>query len=211
MHRSERGFTLVEVLVALLIMAAIAVMSWRGIDGMLRSRDISQGSLAQTERLQTVLAQWEQDLRSLQDGGGDVSPLSFDGASLRITRQQPGGLQLVAWTVREGRLYRWESATLSTVAALNDALQRSQQGLADQDRQLMALDGVSGWQMFFYRGNAWSNAMSSDDVKQAPPAASGPAGPGRVLPGGVRMILQFAPGSGHGGPLTRQIVLGPQS
>ncbi|QPF76449.1 prepilin-type N-terminal cleavage/methylation domain-containing protein [Roseateles sp. DAIF2] len=222
------GFTLVEVLVALVIMAAIAVMAWRGIDGMLRSREISQASLQRSERLQTVLVQWEQDLRMLQDSElNTVPPLTFDGSTLRILRRQAEGLQLVAWTLREGRLYRWESAALTTQQALIDALTRSQQGLEPQTRQLVALEGLSGWQMFFYRGNAWSNAQSSDDVAQPSPPPANPPGPNpnpnpnpdqagpnsskHVLPSGVRMILQFAPGGGFDGPLTRQILLGPQT
>lgn len=218
-HRPA-GFTLVEVLVALVIMTTIAVMAWRGIDGMLRSRESSQASLAQTERLQTVLAQWELDLRSLQDGGS-ATPLAFDGASLRLTRRQPGGLQVITWTLRNGQLQRWESPPATTQAELRGAYERSLQGLTQNGRQLLALEGLAGWQMFFYRGNAWSNAQSSDDVAQpagppagpasAPTGADAGSGGSRVLPTGVRMILQFAPDSGFGGPLTRQIELGPQS
>ena len=33
-----RGFTLVEVLVALLVMAVMAGMAWQGVDGIVRSR-----------------------------------------------------------------------------------------------------------------------------------------------------------------------------
>ena len=208
-----RGFTLIEVLVALVIMATMAVMSWRGIDALLKSRDIAQSHLDQTVRLQTVLAQWEQDLRSLQDSRV-VPPLSFDGASMRITRQQALGMQVVAWTVRSGSLFRWEGPTVQTVAALEDSYQRSQQLLAQEDVQLKALEGVNGWQVFYYRGNGWSNALSSDDVEPSAPAASGvlnPAPPRAVLPSGVRIVLQFGPGSGFNGPLMRQIVLEPQS
>ena len=206
------GFTLVEVLVALLILAGIAVMSWRGIDGMLRSREISQGSLERSERLQAVLVQWEQDLGALQDSEV-VDPLSFDGASLRITRRQDTGLQLVSWSLRNGQLYRWASPVFTTRRALAEAYTSSQQGLATQGQLLPALDGLDGWQMFFYRGNAWSNAQSSGDV--AAPAASAASGvettETRVLPRGVRMVLQFAPGGQLAGSLTRQILLGPQS
>ena len=211
--KHPRGFTLVEVLVALVIMATMAVMSWRGIDALLRSRDIAQTHLDQTVRLQTVLAQWEQDLRALQDSHV-AAPLSFDGGSLRITRSQPLGMQVVAWTVRSGRLYRWEGPVVQTVAALQESLQRSQQLLTQENVQLKALEGVSGWQLFYYRGNGWSNALSSDDVAvDAPPTAPGqPASGARraVLPTGIRMVLQFGPGSSFNGPLTRQIVLGPQ-
>lgn len=209
------GFTLVEVLVALVVMTIMAVMSWRGIDALLKSRDIAQTNLDQSARLQTVLAQWEQDLRSLQDSGV-VDALSFDGATLRITREQPLGMQVIAWTLRDGMLYRWESQVVQTVQALETANERSTQFIAQDAQRLLALEGVSGWQMYFYRGNSWSNAQSSGNVATpAAPAASGGIAaitPQRQqLPTGVRMILQFAPATGYAGPLTRQIVLGAQS
>jgi general secretion pathway protein J len=216
--RRNAGFTLIEVMVALLIMAAIAVMAWRGIDGMLRSREISQAHLLRTERLQTVLVQWEQDLRSLQEGSISISPLSFDGAALRIVRQQREGLQLVAWTLSEGRLYRWESAAATTLAELNQAYARAQQSLGQEGNRVVTLDGLEGWQLYFYRGNGWSNAQSSDDLTTTSTSSTSStssttgittttATTSRVLPTGVRMILQFAPSSGFGGPLTRQILL----
>uniref|UniRef100_UPI00355A8090 PulJ/GspJ family protein n=1 Tax=Piscinibacter sp. TaxID=1903157 RepID=UPI00355A8090 len=65
--RGSGGFTLVEVLVAMMIMAILAVMAWQGVDGIVRTRDFSQARLEQTLRLNTVIAQWEQDLASLQD------------------------------------------------------------------------------------------------------------------------------------------------
>jgi general secretion pathway protein J len=220
LRRRSSGFTLIEVLVALVVMATMAIMSWRGLDALLKTRDIAQTHLDQSARLQTVMAQWEQDLRSIQDSGV-VDPLSFDGGSLRITRQQPLGLQVVSWSVRNGRLYRWESAPVQTVAALEQNIQRGQQQLAQESQQLRALEGVSGWQLYCYRGNSWSNCLSSADVvsvsaSPVAPAASGAmgavivVGPQRAaLPTGVRMVLQFDAGSGFGGPLTRQIALGP--
>ena len=175
--RKARGFTLVEVLVALVVMATMAMMAWRGLDALLKSRDIAQANLDQSARLQTVLAQWELDVRSVQDSGA-VTALSFDGASLRITRLQAQGLQVVAWTVRSGRLYRWEGPVVQTVAALEQSFERSQQLLAQEGQQLRALEGVSGWQMYFYRGNSWSNAQSSGNVIAPPsPPAGGGQGP----------------------------------
>lgn len=227
MRRLDRkissGFTLVEVLVALVIMATMAVMAWRGIDALLKSRDIAQGHLDQTMRLQTVMAQWELDLRELQDSRV-TAPLSFDGANLRITRQQALGMQVVVWSVRGGRLLRWEGPVVQTVAALTDSVERSQQLLGQESAQLKALEGVTGWQLFYYRGNGWSNAQSSDDVAPEPAAAIAAAAPNvaasgalppapaprALLPTGIRMVLQFGEGSGFNGPLTRSIVLGPQ-
>jgi len=211
-----RGFTLVEVLVALVIMATMAIVAWRGLDALLKSRDIAQTHLDQSTRLQTVVAQWEQDLRSIQDSGIE-EPLAFDGASLRMTRQLPEGLQVVVWTARNNALFRWEGPVVKTVAALNDSFQRSQLQVNQDATQLRALEGVSGWQMYFYRGNSWSNAQSSSGTASNTPepaasAASGVnpgLGPQRPdLPTGVRMVILFGPGSGFSGPLTRQIAIG---
>ncbi|MEJ5999170.1 PulJ/GspJ family protein [Paucibacter soli] len=205
--RHTRGFTLIEVLVALLIMATMAVMSWRGIDAIMRTRELSQASLERSARLQTVLAQWEQDLHAVQDSGG-VPPLAFDGSTLRVTRTHAQGLQVVAWSLRNGQLYRWAGTPATTLSGLNESYQRSLQAWAQDTGQLRALEGLSGWQLYYYRVNAWSNAQSSGDVQAPGPAASG-AGGSQPLPSGVRVLLQFAPGSGFGGPLTRQVLLEP--
>jgi len=213
----NRGFTLVEVLVALVVMATMAMISWQGLDALMKSREIAQTHLDQSMRLQTVVAQWEQDLRSVQDSTL-VDALAFDGASMRLTRQQPEGVQVVVWTVRNGALYRWEGLPVQTNTALQESYQRSQLSINQDAGQLRALEGVTGWQLYFFRGNSWSNAQSSGNVAAptppSPPASgSGTGQPGPVtqrqqLPSGVRMVLQFGPGSGFSGPLTRQVMLG---
>jgi len=94
MVRRHAGFTLVEVLVALMVMALLAVMAWQGVDGILRTRQASQTRLDQVLRLNTVLAQFEQDLHELQDTQV-VPALAFDGGTLRLTRRSERCLQLV--------------------------------------------------------------------------------------------------------------------
>lgn len=230
-RRRDVGFTLVEVLVALLVMALMAAMAWQGVDGIVRSRDASQRRLETTLRLNTVIAQWEQDLASLQDTS-NVPALSFDGATLRLTRRVPQGIQLVAWALRNdgtGAIWqRWASPALTTRAELQDTWLRSQQFQGQEPGQLRVLDGVTQWQVYFYRGNAWSNAQSSAGTSNPPatvpppaPPASGasapsgtpnpPSGPaaGQPLPSGVRLVLEFAPGSGLNGSLVRDTMLGP--
>ena len=56
------GFTLVEVLVALLIMAVIAGMGWQGVSAMARSREIGSATSERVLRLSALVGQWEQDL-----------------------------------------------------------------------------------------------------------------------------------------------------
>lgn len=204
----SRGFTLVELLVALLIMGVVAAMAWQGVDGIVRSRDISQQRLEQTLRLQSVMAQWEADLGQLQDS--EIVPaLQFDGASLRLTRRHPAGLQLVVWSLRGDAWTRWASPPATRNAALQEYWLRSQQLLGNEPGQLRALGGINGWQLYFWRGNSWSNAQSTGNVA---PRASLPGLPRQaqqVLPEGVRLILNFGEGSGFGGALTRDLRVGP--
>lgn len=212
MRRQTRsGFTLVEVLVALMVMAIMAVMAWQGVDGIVRARDSNQDRLERSLRLNTVIAQWDQDLAALQDTTAVPSGLSFDGAALRLTRRTAGGLQLVVWSLRPGdngnQWLRWAGPPVTTSAALQDSWLRSQQFQGSEPGQLRTLSGVAQWQLYFFVGNAWTNAQSTGNL--APPVA-GTMTPSRTaLPGGVRLVLNFAPDSGHSGSLIRDTQLLP--
>ncbi len=221
---ADRGFTLVEVLVALGIMATLAVMGWQGIEGIVRTRDASQARLDHTLRLGTVLAQWEQDLASLQETDA-VPALSYDGKTLRLTRRTDDGVQLVAWSLTSAtgvaqtdtgnsQWTRWAGPSVNGSVALQDSWLRSQLLQGNDPGLLRTLDGVSQLQLYCFRGNAWSNCQSSGNVVAASPPASGasgvPAGTRTVLPSGLRLVLTFAGGSGHDGTLTRDVAFGPQ-
>jgi general secretion pathway protein J len=204
----QAGFTLIEVLVALVLMAVLSGMAWQGLNGISRTRDASQARVEQSLRLNTVLAQWEQDLQSLFDTP-IVPALSFDGATLRLVRRQPEGLQIVAWSLREQRWLRWAGPVVTQPAALQESWLVSQQLLGNEAAQLRMQEGLSGWQIYFYRGNAWSNAQSSAGAV-APPSGPGlPTAPRTPLPTGVRAVLTFEGGS-LAGNLTRDVLLGPQ-
>lgn len=216
----SRGFTLVEVLVALLLMALMTAMAWRGLDGLLRAREITQASIDRSAVLQTALAQWEQDLASVQDSGQGVPALLFDGARLRLTRRHPQGLQVVVWALGEGEWSRWAAAPATTAASLRQAWDRSAQPMALATNRVVVLSGITDWQLHYHWDNAWANALSTGGTAapqtiaapQPPTAgASQPAAPrddSAPLPRGVRLHLQFGPGSGLNGTLVRQVLLG---
>ena len=211
-RRTAAGFTLIEVLVALMLMAVLAGMAWQGIDGIARARAAGQSRVEQTLRLNTVLAQWEQDLQSLYDTPV-VPALAFDGATLRLVRRQAGGVQVVAWARHGQRWQRWGGPVVTQPTALQDSWLVSQQLLGNEPAQLSMEDGLTGWQLYFFRGNTWSNAQSSADVAAArvtPVAGTPPTAARAQLPTGVRIMLTFE-GDGLTGTLTRDVLLGPQS
>lgn len=219
--RFARGFTLVEVLVALMIMAILAGMAWQGVAGIVRTRDASEARMQQTLRLNTVLAQWERDLEALQETPS-VPALLFDGASLRLTRRAEGGLQVVVWSLRatsglsaagsadttpDNTWLRWAGPVVTTQAELQESWLRTQQFQGVEPGQLRLVEGVSQWQVYFFRDTSWTNAQSSGDR-----ATGTTFVPTRVkLPTGVRLVLTLAPGQPREGSLTRDVALGPQA
>ena len=212
-QRRRRGFTLVEVLVALVIMAIMSLMAWQGVDGIVRARESNQVRLERTLRLDTVIAQWEQDLASLQETDGTVPALACDGQSVRLTRRTDGGLQVVIWSLRPedrgGNIWqRWAGPPVTTTHTLQDSWLRTQQFQGNEIGQLRALVGVEQWQVYFFQGNAWANCQSTGNL--LPTSASAPIGSQRAaLPAGVRLVLGFAPGSGLVGNLTRDTLIAP--
>ena len=217
--RPASGFTLVEVLVAMMIMAILAVMAWQGVDGIVRTRDASQAKLEQTLRLNTVMAQWEHDLAALQDSGV-VDSFGFDGGTVRLTRRAERGLQVVTWSLLPGvegaagggTLLRWASPPVTDSTELRETWMRSLQFQGAEPGQLPTLKGVVQWQVqcAYSSGQGQgainrSNCQSTGNV--APPPATGASGPvarQRVaLPDVVTLMIEF---SGElNGSLTRDV------
>ncbi len=159
-------------------MAVIAAMGWQGVSGMVRARDIGAAASDRTLRLSTVIGQWEQDIAAIYDSPL-VPGISFDGAALRLVRRSGDGVQLVVWAVRDGRWQRWPGPVVRRGTALREAWLGSQQLQGREPGQLTLLDGVTGWQLYFWRGQGWSNAQSSGDevtVTETVPAPAAPAG-----------------------------------
>lgn len=204
------GFTLVEVLVAMGIMALMALMSWRGLDAMLRTQAHLQQRADETRTLQAGLAQWQTDLQRLIPHEGRPA-WDWDGKVLRLTRedaQASEGLRVVAWTWRQdssrpggGDWLRWQSPLLRTQGSWQQAWQQahiwSQTPTPDLRAQEVNIHPLSGWQLFVHRGGSWAHPQSSDVVNN-PNGANTTAG----VPDGVRLVLQLPAQSPLSGPLT---------
>ncbi|WP_223523629.1 type II secretion system protein J, partial [Pseudomonas sp. BF-RE-24] len=62
MSARQTGFTLLEVMVAILLMAVVSLIAWRGLDSVTRADSHLQASTEQTEALLRVLNQLERDV-----------------------------------------------------------------------------------------------------------------------------------------------------
>jgi len=188
------GFTLVEVLVALGVMALLSVLSWQGIDTLLRSREITYLRVGEVALMQSSLRQWQMDLDAMQTFP-DLLPegsLSWDGRVMRVLRRSAtptssgtdGGVHVVAWTLREGHWYRWQSTGLQTRSQVRQAWQAASQWGHHPDsewrRQETRLMPAQSWQLLYCRGHTWTDPQSSRE-------------PNPRIPDAVRIELQLQP------------------
>lgn len=213
----QRGFTLVELLVAISVMAVLSLMSWRAIDGMYLTQNITRERTDSQTELQGALGQWTADLDAVVPQTA-VNAIDFDGLVLRLVRRDvmdtPDdslGLRVVAWMRQPttGLWSRWASPPLRTQAELLAAWQQATQwAQATRDAAVpgeVRLMPVAAWELFYYRNDAWVNPLSASG--SAPPGA----GPGQNdasanLPDGVRLVLQLPPGAALPGRLQRDWV-----
>ncbi len=223
---TARGFTLIELLVAIGLLALMAVMTWRGLDGISRAQGQLQQRSDEVQTLQATLGQWTADLDALAEQP-NWNSLDWDGRSMRLLRYDSSvsadGLRVVAW-VRRGvggaaQWVRWQSGVMTTRQQLELAWLRAQRwaqtpSAEDTPREVPTI-ALEDWQIFYYRGNAWTNPLSSAGTSAAAPPAP-PAGTAsdatpaptpiakqEPLPDGVRLVLTLPDGQAIGGTLTR--------
>jgi general secretion pathway protein J len=192
-----RGWTLIEVLVALALWGLLTALLARGFDVFTRSQQHQTEQQAQQARLQSALAQWQTDLNQMDLPQPGVTVLDWNGQVLRLLRRSTspheGRRMVVAWGVHQGRWVRWQSAPFDTraegVAAWNAALLAWSQGLGAEAAPLQAGVAASGWRVLFFRNDAWSNALSSLSATD------------RATPDAIRLQLDLNANGTWQGPL----------
>ena len=121
-----RGFTLVELLVAISVLAMVAVLGWRGLDGIVRARSAITNDIEQTRGLQLAFAQLESDCAHIASSSliaNRVSLLADQGRLLMVRTvfayDQPTRVQIVSYHLRGGLLTRQESVPTRDLKVLD--------------------------------------------------------------------------------------------
>ncbi|MBC7445877.1 MAG: general secretion pathway protein J [Polaromonas sp.] len=213
-------------------MAVMAGLSWRGLDGMVRAQSQIEQRADAVLTLQAGLTQWSADLDALMPLPR-TKTLDWDGRGLRLVRRStvlPGdGLVVVAWARRNvdgtDQWLRWQSppqfSRNELQIAWGRAAQWAQNPGAAEKKDEVRITPLAQWQIYYFRGNAWTNPLSSDNTSA--PAGLGPgntanAPEGRVqrapppenadlaLPDGVRLVLTLPPGQAINGLITHDWV-----
>lgn len=209
--RGRRGFTLVELLVAITILAIVAVLGWRGLDGIVRARVALTADMEQTRGMQLAFAQMQRDTSQLVDLDaipGRV-PVVVEPGRIVLVRKvfaeyQPSRIQLISYSVQGGVLSRresqptrdlneldalWLSVTSDTDGATRVALESS---VADMSVRTWMNDGA-GWRV-----------PGVDAVSSSP---SGPASAATLaVPTGIEVTIRM---SDRPGALVKTFLLGP--
>ena len=129
------------------------------------------------------------------------------------------GILVVAWARRDidgaGQWLRWQSPPLKTRGDVQNAwavaAQWAQNPGDEEKKREVRVGALTQWQIFFYRGSAWTNPLSSTGTPLPGVAGVllGVGAPGGVdvsVPDGVRLVMTLPPGQALSGVITRDWV-----
>lgn len=203
-----RGFTLIELLVAIGILAMVAVLGWRGLDSIVRSREVLTSQLAQARGMQLAFAQMQSDCDHLAGAGqgskllNGRSNLQAENDRLMLVRlaaseQEPQLLQVVTYRLVGGVLVRRESNGTRDLAVLDTMWQAARDDGGNAGADVVLMQGVDSMAM---RGQ---RALSSN---AAPEWITLAAGSKTDDLAGLEVSLQMP---GQAASLRKVFLLGP--
>ena len=160
-----QGFTLVELLVAIGILAMVAVLGWRGLDGIVRAREGLTAQMEATRGMQLAFAQMQSDAEHM--AGTDIlgvrPSLLTENDRLTLVRtvfseNEPTRLQVVSYRIVNGTLTRRESAATRDLQQL-DVLWQAAISDADTTPPVALQSGVTGMNVLMWQNNQWRDKL----------------------------------------------------
>ncbi|MET3823183.1 MULTISPECIES: PulJ/GspJ family protein [Burkholderia] len=190
-----RGFTLIEMLVAIALLAVIALLSWRGLDATIRGRDDIASNLAQTRLLGRYFSQLQFDLMNLVTADEVFGPpLRIRPNDLVMVRHLgvgggPAHVQVVRYRLNGRELVRSASQPLASLAEVETALQH----MDDFTRVVVSSDARSMQLAVWIPPGGWTTSQTAIEQTYAQFLAqhgvSSVTSLGMPLPRGVRFSV----------------------
>jgi general secretion pathway protein J len=193
MFNQQRGLTLVELLVAISILAIVAVLGWRGLDGIVRARIALTSDLEQTRGMQLTFAQLQSDCMHLASPTIVLNRPTFQTKpeQLNLVRtvfadSRPSRLQVVSYQVKEGVLTRRESAATRDLSEL-DSIWQTAINNTDTSPNVTLQSDVSAMtiRLWFAGSNGWSVPYAATTATPLSPAIA------PIVPTGLEVALQL--------------------
>lgn len=203
--KAARGFTLVELLVAIGILAMVAVLGWRGLDGIVRARSALTEQMETTRGMQLAFAQLQSDCEHAADASilGRRRPfLQQEDGRITLVRtvfneNEPARLQVIAYRLVDGRLLRRESIATRDLAQL-DALWQAALADTDNTPAVVLQGGIEAMAVLIWQNGAWRPQV---DANPQAPVTNASA----LAVTGLQVVLRPR---GFPQPLTKSFLLG---
>lgn len=178
MKHTQQGFTLIEVMVALVLMAVVSLVSWRGLDSVVRIREHVERDAQRDAAIVRVMGQLERDVHMrapdyVLEGGAATAtsrpallPASLaverlDNAAMRLdvvrlSGAEAGGWQRIAWWLEAGTLRR-------AIAQTSDRFPLPQAGPGATVLENVTAFGVRA----YVPGQGWTQATTGAGAQAA--------------------------------------------